>query len=187
MTHSRWGRLHAHAEAGTVVTADLSGEGGRAIFEPATNPTNFGSVPVGSAAVTKTIDVTNVGNMAGGAFIAVISGGAVGSFHLIDESCTGILLGPAATCNMQVSFQPLATGAKTARLSLFGEQDGGTQIVLLGVGLDTEPVTSETPAAAVGAAATKPHAKHGAHSKPQRGHGLHRRLRRDLANRRAIS
>lgn len=137
-------QLRAVAEGGAAFTAALHGEGGRAIFTPATDPTNFGSVPVGSEGVTQTIDVTNTGNVAGGAFIAVISGGAIGSFHLLDENCTGFLLGPAATCNLQVSFQPLSTGAKTARLSLFGEQDGGTQILLSGVGLEPEPELEPT-------------------------------------------
>lgn len=180
-------QLHAYAEAGLVVNADLHGEGGRAIFEPAVNPVNFGSVPVGSPGVTKTIDVTNAGNIAGGVFIAVVSGGAVGSFHLIDENCTGIPLTPGATCNLQISFQPLNTGTKTARLSLFGEQDGGTQIVLSGVGLDPEPQPNDlspqgNPPVTLGESRTRRRGR----SKPHRGRPLHRPLRADLASRRAI-
>ena len=79
-------QLRAQSDAGTSFTAELSGEGGRPELTAATNPTNFGSLPVGSGGVTKTIDVTNEGNMPGGAFIAIISGGAVGSFHLLDEN-----------------------------------------------------------------------------------------------------
>src|SRR6187551_946896 len=133
-------QLTAGSDAGTSFTAELSGEGGRPALTAASNPTNFGSVPVGAAAVTRTIDVTNQGNMPGGAFIAVISGGAVGSFHLLDENCTGFLLTPAATCNLQVSFEPISTGAKTARLFLAGDGDGGAQITLSGIGLEPEPV-----------------------------------------------
>lgn len=107
-------QLRAESAGGTSFTAALSGEGGRPELTPATNPTNFGSVAVGSGGVTKTIDVTNEGNMPGGVFIAVISGGAVGSFHLLDENCTGIPLSPEATCNLQVSFDPIGTGAKVA-------------------------------------------------------------------------
>ena len=129
-------QLRAESDGGTSFTADLSGEGGRPELTAATNPTNFGSVPVGSGGVTKTIDVTNEGNMPGGAFIAVISGGAVGSFHLLDENCTGIPLSPDATCNLQVNFDPISTGAKTARLFLAGDGEGGAQITLTGVGLE---------------------------------------------------
>lgn len=115
-------------------TANLSGTGGRAVFEPASNPTDFGVAAVGSAGATREITVSNVGNAPGGLFIAVVSGGAVGSYQLLDENCTGHELRPAATCTLQVRFQPLGEGVKTATLSLFGDGDGGTQIVLTGVG-----------------------------------------------------
>ena len=68
----------------------------------------------------------------------MIAGGAIGSFHLLDENCTGIPLSPEATCTLLVSFQPLSTGVKTARLGLFGDSDGGTQITLTGVGIEPE-------------------------------------------------
>ena len=141
-------QLRAYSEEGTVFSAGLSGEGGRAEFVPASDPTNFGSVPVGSPGVTRTIDVTNRGNMAGGVFIAVIAGGAVGSFHLIDENCSGAMLSPRATCNLLVSFQPLSTGAKTARLGLFGDGDAGAQLTLSGVGLEPAPTAAGVSTAA---------------------------------------
>jgi hypothetical protein len=128
-------------------TADLSGTGGRAILAPAFNPTDFGVAAVGSAGTTREIMVTNEGNMPGGVFIAVISGGAVGSFQLLDENCTGHPLAPAAPCTLQVRFRPLSEGVKTATLSLFGEQDGGTQVILTGVGAVPVPATSTPPAA----------------------------------------
>ena len=128
-------------------TADLSGRGGQAMITPVSNPTDFGSTPVGSAGVTHEIALTNVGNMPGGAFIAVIAGGAVGSFQLLDENCTGHLLVPGATCTLQVRFRPLSEGAKTAMLGLFGDSDGGTQIVLTGVGSAAEPAADEAPPA----------------------------------------
>jgi HYDIN/CFA65/VesB family protein len=153
-------QLRAESEAGTSFTAQLSGEGGRPELTAATNPTNFGSVPVGAGGVTKTIDVTNEGNMPGGAFIAIVSGGAVGSFHLLDENCTGIPLSPGATCNLQVSFDPISTGAKSARLFLAGDGEGGVQIALTGVGL--ESTTSQSGGASApqaGAAASQPQPK----------------------------
>jgi hypothetical protein len=177
-------QLNAHSGEGSTFSAGLGGEGGRAILEPAVNPANFGSVPVGSAGVTKTLDVTNTGNLAGGAFIAVISGGAVGSFQLLDENCTGVLLTPAATCNLVVSFQPLSAGAKTARLSLFGEQEGGTQIVLSGVGVELgKPSPSGVAAEAT---APKSRKSHRGHNRLRRHKALRRGLRSGLASRRAI-
>jgi hypothetical protein len=129
-------QLRVNSEQGTGFTANLSGEGGRSILGPVVDPTNFGAVAVGSAGVTKAIEVTNSGNYPGGAFIAVIAGGAIGSFHLLDENCTGIRLSPGAGCSLLVNFQPLSTGVKTARLGLFGEQEGPNEVTLSGIGVE---------------------------------------------------
>ncbi len=176
-------QLRAVTEGGISATADLSGEGGRPALTPASDPTNFGSVRVGSGGVTRTIDVTNKGNMPGGAFIAVIAGGAVGSFHLLDENCTGVMLSPGATCNLQVNFNPVATGAKTARLLLVGDGSDGNQIILSGVGLDPEPDTSSSAGGSAVPATSKPRRRHRARSKPQRRNSL-RRFRLAVADQR---
>jgi hypothetical protein len=167
-------QLRAESAASTSFTAELSGEGGRPELTAATNPTNFGSVAVGAAGVIKTIDVTNEGNMPGGAFIAVISGGAVGSFHLLDENCTGTPLSPEATCNLQVSFDPISTGAKTARLFLVGDGDGGVQITLTGVGLESAAQSGGAPPLQTSTAASQ--------SQPKP-----RRKRRNRAQRRYVA
>jgi hypothetical protein len=177
-------QLRVSSESGTAFTADLSGEGGRARLTPAIDPTNFGSVPVGSAGVTKTIDVTNRGNISGGAFIAVIAGGAVGSFHLLDENCTGIPLTPGATCNLVVNFQPLSSGAKAAHLGLFGDSDGGVQIILTGVGLEPDPFAGEAESAGPASLTAKPRQKRRARRRPQHGRVVRRHRRIDLAARR---
>lgn len=151
------------AVGSSTFTANVSGVGGRAIFEPASNPTDFGSAAVGSAGVTREITVSNVGNAPGGAFIAVIASGAIGSFQLLDENCTGIELAPAATCTLQVRFQPLSEGVKKAMLGLFGESEGPTPIVLTGVGSAPEPAAGPPsgPASSLAAPgpAARPHAK----------------------------
>ncbi|HWI95421.1 MAG TPA: hypothetical protein VNS60_05070, partial [Solirubrobacterales bacterium] len=145
-----------------------------------------GSLPVGSGGATKTIDVTNEGNMPGGAFIAIISGGAVGSFHLLDENCTGIPLSPNATCNLQVSFDPISTGAKTARLFLVGDGDGGVQISLTGVGLDPAATGESSAPPSVGSAVLgKPRRLQRPRSKARRGHALRQR-RRGVADLRLV-
>ncbi len=137
-------------------SADLSGIGGRASFAPASNPTDFGVAKVGSAGTIREITISNTGNMPGGMFIAVIAGGAIGSFQILDENCTGVELAPAATCTVQVRFQPVSEGVKKATLGLFGENDGPTPIVLTGVGSAPDPaviapaggVASQEPSAA---------------------------------------
>jgi hypothetical protein len=159
-------QLRVGSEGGTSFTADLSGEGGRANIGPVSDPTSFGAAAVGSPGVTRTIEITNRGNYPGGAFIAIVAGGAIGSFHLLDENCTGIPLDPEATCNLLVNFQPLSTGVKTARLGLFGDSDGGSQITLTGIGVEAESATAAGSPSAIGAfpqASGKRRAKHRRH------------------------
>jgi len=163
-------------------SAGLTGTGGRATFSPASSSTDFGVAKVGSAGTTREISIANTGNMPGGVFIAVIAGGAIGSFQILDENCTGVELVPAATCTLQVRFRPISEGVKKAMLGLFGEGEGPTPIVLTGVGAapDPEPVngTQSRPAAAaaditdaVTQQAPHPRAKHRRHrSRMQRRH-----------------
>lgn len=179
-------QLRAESEGGTSFTAALSGEGGRPELTAATNPTNFGSIAVGSGGVIKTIDVTNRGNMPGGAFIAIISGGAVGSFQLLDENCTGTPLSPGATCNLQVSFDPISSGAKTARIFLVGDGEGGAQITLTGVGLESAslPGGAQPAQSSTAASQSQPQTKL---RRRRRNRGQHRQVasRVAVASRRA--
>ena len=157
-------------------SADLTGIGGRAAFTPASNPTDFGVAKVGSAGVTREIEVTNTGNMPGGMFIAVIAGGAIGSFQILDENCTGIELVPAATCIVQIRFQPLSEGVKKATLGLFGESEGPMPIALTGVGSAPDPAPGAAPRpAAAGAASTAAPGLVHKNKRPQR---KHRRFKR---------
>jgi len=147
--------------AGVYFEAAIGGEGASPYFTSEPNPVDFGSAKVGDAGNTREIEVTNAGNWPGGVFIAVISGGAVASFQLIDENCTNRLIAPAETCTAQVRFRPVSEGVKKATLSLFGESDGGSQVVLTGVGAAPDPAPASPPesepaAAAAGAAAVAP-------------------------------
>jgi hypothetical protein len=97
-------------------------------------PVDLGSAIVGTDGETRTVTLTNTGNLPGGFFIAVVSGGDSASFRLIEEDCTGVPLGPGASCHAVVSFAPTEVGLRRATLSLFGDGEGGQQIPLLGTG-----------------------------------------------------
>ncbi|HEY5815338.1 MAG TPA: choice-of-anchor D domain-containing protein [Solirubrobacterales bacterium] len=156
--------------------ADLSGTGGRATFAPAASTTDFGVARVGSPGTVREIAISNTGNMPGGVFIAVIAGGAIGSFQILDENCTGVELVPDATCTLQVRFQPVSEGVKKATLGLFGESEGPTPIVLTGVG--SAPIVV---AAAAGVAGQD---EVGASSSPRSRHGKRRQKAIQRAKRR---
>ncbi len=160
-------------------SASLTGIGGRATFTPASNPTDFGVAKVGSAGTTREIQVANTGNMPGGMFIAVIAGGAIGSFQILDENCTGVELAPAATCTLQIRFQPQSEGVKKAMLGLFGESEGPTPIVLTGVGTAPDPAASQ-------AAGPPASAQVAVVAKPRHGKRRHRGYRRPKRHRLAV-
>jgi len=131
-------------EALVTVSADnvpfsvpLTGTGGESLLAPETNPVEFGTAVVGGEGQVRTIPLRNEGNLGGGYFIAVIAGGDVGSFELIDESCTGEEIAPGASCVAHVRFDPVSAGPKVARLAMFGD-GAGAMVFLRGSG---EPAT----------------------------------------------
>jgi Abnormal spindle-like microcephaly-assoc'd, ASPM-SPD-2-Hydin len=158
-------------------SAALSGTGGRATLQPGASVTDFGVAKVGSA-TTREIEITNTGNMPGGAFIAVIASGAIGSFQILDENCTNVELVPAATCTLQVRFQPISEGVKKAMLGLFGEGEGPTPIVLTGVGTAPDPAPAESSSSQAGGvvAAVTDQPKAGKRKAKARRHAKRRRL-----------
>ncbi len=103
----------------------------------------FGTATAGQQGSTQTVTLTNNGQLPGGFFVAVVSGGDVASFVLLHENCTVVPLDPAASCTAQIRFQPDGAGPKEAQLSFFGDQDGGAQVNLVGTGVD--PRASLTP------------------------------------------
>ncbi|HEV7562109.1 MAG TPA: choice-of-anchor D domain-containing protein [Solirubrobacterales bacterium] len=120
---------------GSVFTATLSGEGGRANIETPENPLDFGAATAGSEGVVRTITLSNSGNLPAGFFIGVIAGGDAGSFRLLDENCTLAELAPAGTCSAHVRFAPRGPGPKTARLAFFGDGEDGMMVQLDGEGV----------------------------------------------------
>jgi hypothetical protein len=116
-------------------TAALSGEGGRAVIEATPNPADFGALTVGAVSATRTITVTNSGNIPAGFFIGIVAGGDSASFQLLSENCTGAPLMPSASCTAQVRFRPQDAGPKAAYMAFFGDNDGGAMIGLEGEGV----------------------------------------------------
>lgn len=114
-------------------SAPLTGTGGESLLAPEANPVEFGAAAVGGEGQLQTIHLRNQGNLPGGYFIAVIAGGDIGSFELIDESCTGEEIAPGASCVAHVRFDPVSAGPKVARLAMFGD-GAGAMVFLRGSG-----------------------------------------------------
>ncbi|HEX4731492.1 MAG TPA: choice-of-anchor D domain-containing protein [Solirubrobacterales bacterium] len=122
--------------AGISFDAELTGRGGQAVLSSSPNPLDFGSAVVGSRSGPRTVTIENSGDLAGGFFIAVISGGDSASFQLIEENCTGTPIAPGGKCQAVVRFQPTGAGLRRATLGMFGDSEGGQQIALSGAGVD---------------------------------------------------
>lgn len=133
--------------ANETFSATLLGSGGDALLVPETNPVEFGSAAPGEGQV-RAIVLRNEGNLGGSFFIAVVAGGDIGSFELIDENCTGEEIAPGATCVAHVRFDPAGLGLKVARLAMFGDSGGGAMVFLRGEGL---PAATIAPAAVASA------------------------------------
>ncbi len=129
-------QVRARANNNATFSAEVSGTGGRAILSGSPNPAGFGETVLGNAGLTRTITLTNTGDLPGGFFIALISGGDAGSFQLLEEDCTAARLEPGGSCSAQVRFQPASPGLKSAMLTFVGGEEGGVvQVGLNGIGV----------------------------------------------------
>ncbi len=86
----------------------------------------FGAQPVGTSSAAQTITVTNTGNAA----LSVISVVPTGNFTETN-SCVGATVAVNATCTVQVSFLPAATGARTGLVTIYGNVAGGQAVATL--------------------------------------------------------
>jgi hypothetical protein len=101
-------------------------------------PLTFGPTSVGSRQIEE-MTLTNTGHLPVAFFIALISGGDIASFHLIEESCTSNvfagnprILEPGDSCAAKIAFEPTGPGTKAATLSFFGGGEGPLQVPLEG-------------------------------------------------------
>jgi hypothetical protein len=123
-------------------------------------PLVFGPTPVGSRQVQE-VTLTNTGHLPVAFFIALVSGGDIGSFHLLEEDCTSNVFAgsprifePGESCVAKVAFEPTDVGAKAATLSFFGGGEGALQVPVQGEAvaprLSVTPSTRDFGAVAVG-------------------------------------
>ncbi|MGA8746392.1 MAG: choice-of-anchor D domain-containing protein [Solirubrobacterales bacterium] len=127
-------QVRARANNGATFAAEVSGTGGQAVLNGSPNPVSFGETALGGG-VTRTITLTNSGDLPGGFFIALISGGDAGSFQLLEENCTTARLEPDGSCTALLRFQPESPGPKSAKLAFVGGEEGVVQVELNGLGV----------------------------------------------------
>ena len=86
----------------------------------------FAAQASGSASTAQTVTVTNTGNAT-----LNLSRLAVSGDFAETDTCTGATLAISATCTAQITFLPVATGARTGVLTIYGNVAGGQAIVAL--------------------------------------------------------
>ena len=118
----RQGQLTMPASvSGGQVTAPLDGNG----VAPPTltlNPAalSFGNTAQGATSPARSITITNTG----GAEAQLQAATTSGDFAVAASSC-GTTLAPAASCSVQITFTPAATGSRTGVLTLPANVAGG--------------------------------------------------------------
>jgi hypothetical protein len=113
-------------------TIALSGKGSEIAMSP--SPVNFGDETVGTTSAPLTVTVTNNGTKAVTVTKATITGTDKGDFAITSNTCKTIGAS-GGTCAITITFKPVASGSRTATLSLTDSDKGSPQTdVLSGTG-----------------------------------------------------
>ena len=123
---------------GVPFQAPLTGRAARPQVTVSPAPVAFGTTTVGSVK-TRKVTLTNTGQLPVAFFIALVSGGDISSFHLVQENCTSEVFGgaprvfePGESCAATIAFEPNGVGAKAATVSFFGAGEGAMQVAVEG-------------------------------------------------------
>jgi len=125
---------------GTILLLCLSLTSGAALagVVHTVNPTTFdyGDQLVGTASSAQTFTFTNESGVSTINVTSVdLSGTNVGDFSIDSEDCTAGGIGPGATCDVDVSFGPTATGARSAALDFTVDFGAAPTATLDGTGI----------------------------------------------------
>jgi hypothetical protein len=126
-------------QAGTVVfQAPLSARAERPQVVASPAPLAFAPTAVGSRQVGE-VTLDNTGHLPVAFYIAIVSGGDVSSFHLVEETCTSAVFAgrprifePGESCRAKIAFEPTEVGAEHATVSIFGGGEGALQFSVEG-------------------------------------------------------
>lgn len=106
-------------------------------FSPSVPTISFGSQQVSVKSTAMGVTVTNNGNSSLTISAIAISGTNAGDFAISGQTCSGTAVAVSATCEVNVTFTPSATGSETASLKFTDNTPGNPQTVVLnGKGTD---------------------------------------------------
>ncbi len=128
---------------GGSISATLTGSAvNDAQIQVTPSPSDFGSVVIGATSGTTTFTATNIGGVATGMIVpANVTGVDAANFVVVDSTCDGITLQPAASCGVTVRFAPASAGNKAATLVISGTPGGNGNATMLGNGIPPGQLT----------------------------------------------
>jgi FG-GAP-like repeat len=112
--------VFSHDGPGSPQTVTLSGTGTPGPWlERSVQALDFGSTPVGSATLAKTVMLTNVGSAPLTINGIAKDGANPTDFRNLTQNCTAVgTLDPGESCDASIAFRPTATGLRTANLTI---------------------------------------------------------------------
>jgi hypothetical protein len=103
----------------------------------------FGDRTVGVSGAAQNVTVSNTGNAAMAVSGASLSGANAGDFSIASNTCGNVPAG--GSCTIGVAFKPVASGARSASLSVTDNAAGSPHAVSLsGKGVDASPAVAPT-------------------------------------------
>jgi len=122
-------RLAERGGAGITLDVGLQAVGGVPTLAMDPSSVQFADTVVAVIGDGRMVHVTNTGSMAAVVASVAVGGADPADFQLLD-GCTGRTLAPAESCNVDVAFSPIDSGARSATLTAT-EVGGATAAVVL--------------------------------------------------------
>jgi subtilase family serine protease len=125
--------------AGQVLTVtQAAGSGNAAQIALSSSTVSFGADPVGTAASSQRVLVSDTGNANLTLGTITLSGSAPGDFSDSGSCVAGLVLQAGASCYLNVTFDPTVLGSRTATLQIGISGGGSTNVALSGTGSPSE-------------------------------------------------
>ncbi len=109
----------ASLNAGAVETYGIDNVYGNIAATPSSH--DFGTVMIDAAPTSQSFALTNDGSGDLSIGAVTLTGADASEFSIISSDCTDRILAPAAGCTIDVKFQPLTAGSKSASLSVISD------------------------------------------------------------------
>jgi hypothetical protein len=109
----------------------LSGNGYAPVILASVSPTSlsFGSATLGLSPIRKWITLSSTGNTPLTVSTVSISGAHPWDFYTWTDECSGATVPPGSSCRVEVYFEPMATGTRTASVTIMHNGAGGPSVV----------------------------------------------------------